>query len=143
MSPCICLGYEAVFQCIVTGGIATIWRGTAFDQCPNDRITLRHGEFNQPGYSQNCGGSGLIIGRAVSVMNGSYTSQLVVNVSQGIIGANVECASDSGSHVGTKQIQLTTGVFQSILCTFISTTLLQHPSHLQLVSHCLKSIAVT
>ena len=76
-------------------------------------IALRHSQFIQSGYSisQNCGDSGPIIGRAVSVVNDSYTSQLTVNVSQSLIGANVECTSDSGSHVGTKQILLTTGTF--------------------------------
>ena len=111
MSSCICPGYEVVFECVVTGGGATTWSGTAFEHCLSDRIALRHSQFNQSGYSvsQTCGDSGPIISRAVSVMNDSYTSQLVVNVSQSLIGVNVECADDSGSHVGTKQILLTTG----------------------------------
>jgi hypothetical protein len=45
-------------------------------------------------------------------VNDSYTSQLIVNVSQNLIGANIQCASNRGSHVGTKQI---TGTFQSII----------------------------
>ena len=72
-----------------------------------------------------CGDSGQIIGRAVSAVNDSYTSQLVVNVSQSIIGANVECArqSDGMLHIGTEQILLTTGIYIQcttivILCTF-------------------------
>ena len=112
LSSCICPGYEAVFECVVTSGGATIWSGTAFDRCSSDRITLRHNPFiNQPGYSisQNCGDSGPIIGRAVSVVNDSYTSQLIINVSQSLIGTNVDCGSDNGSHVGTKQILVTTG----------------------------------
>ena len=46
-------------------------------------------------------------------MNDSYTSHFVVNVSQSIIGANVECArqSDGMLHIGTEQILLTTGTF--------------------------------
>ena len=113
MSSCICSGYEAVFECVVTGGGATTWNGTAFEHCFSDRITLRHSQFFQSGYSnrQTCDDSGPIIGRAISVVNDSYTSQLTVNVSQSLIGANVECVSDSGSHVGTKQILLTTGTF--------------------------------
>ena len=113
LNSCICPGYEAVFECVVTGDGATVWSGTALDQCSIDTITLRHSQFiNQPGYSisQNCGDSGQIIGCAISVVNDSYTSQLTVNVSQSLIDANVECASDSGSHVGTKQIFLTTGI---------------------------------
>ena len=52
-------------------------------------------------------------------MNDSYTSQLIVNVSQSLIGANVECSSYSGSHVGIEQMLLTTGTFQSTI-TYIS-----------------------
>ena len=82
-------------------------------------IILRHdhSQFIQSGYSisQNCGDSGPIIGRAISVVNDSYTSQLIVNVSQGLIGTNVECANDSGSLAGTKQILLTIGTFQSVI----------------------------
>ena len=115
LSSCICPGYEAVFECVVTGSGATIWSGTALDQCSNDRVLLRHSEFNnQSGYSisQICGDSGPIIGRAVSAVNDSYTSQLIVNVSQSLINATVECAlSDGESQIGTKQILLTTGTF--------------------------------
>jgi hypothetical protein len=42
-------------------------------------------------------------------VNGSYVSQLIVNVSESLIGTNVECTGD------TKQILLTTGTFQSII----------------------------
>ena len=111
LGSCICPGYEVVFECVVTGDGATIWSGTAFEHCLSDRTALRHSQFNQSGYSisQTCDDSGPIISRAVSVMNDSYTSQLVVNVSQSLIGASVECARDDGSHIGTKQILLTTG----------------------------------
>ena len=114
LSSCICPGHEAVFECVVTGGGATIWSGTAFDRCSSDAsaITLRHSQFmNQSGYSlsQNCSDSASIIGRAVSVVNDSYTSQLIVNVSQSLIGANVVCATDSEPHIGTRQILVTTG----------------------------------
>ena len=84
--------------------------------CSSDGITLRHSRFNQFGYSLNetCEDSGPIIGRAISVVNDSYTSQLIVNVSQSLIGANIECSNYSGSIVGTEQILLTTGTFQSM-----------------------------
>ena len=92
LNSCICPGYEVVFECVVTGDGATIWSGTALDRCSSDRIILRHSQFNQFEYSldQTCGDSGPIIGRAVSVENDSYTSQLIVNVSQSLIGTNVK-----------------------------------------------------
>ena len=114
LSSCICPGYEAVFECVVTGGGATIWNVSAFDNCTNDRIILRHSLFNQSGYNINdtCRGSGQVIGRAVSVVNNSYISQLTINITQSLIGANVVCArqSDGTSLVGMEQIQLITGI---------------------------------
>ena len=73
LSSCICPGYEAIFECVVIGGVVTSWSGTAFDHCSSDRIVLRHSQFIQSGYSFNetCGDSGPIIGRAVSVVNDS------------------------------------------------------------------------
>ena len=113
LSSCICPGYEAVFECVVTGSGATIWSGTAFDNCTNinDRIILLHSRFNQRGYNINdtCGDGGQIIGHAVSAVNNSYISQLTINITQSLIGANIVCARQSNgeSHVGKKQIQLT------------------------------------
>ena len=116
LTSCICPGYEATFECVVTGGVVTLWSGTAFDRCSSDRIILRHSQFIQSGYSFNetCGDSGPIVGRTVLVVNDSYTSQLILNVSQSLIGANIECSNHSGSIVGTKQILPTTGTFQSM-----------------------------
>ena len=113
---CICPGYEAVFECVVTGSGATVWSGTALNQCSSElhRIILRHSQFSQPGYSisTTCDDSRRIIAHAVSEVNNSYTSLLTINVSQNSIGANIDCASlrQSGevSHIG--QILLTTGI---------------------------------
>ena len=129
MSSCICPGYEAVFECVVTGGGATIWSGTALDHCTNDRITLRHSYFNQTGYniSGPCGDSGQVIGCAISAVNDSYTSQLIINISQSLIGANIEChvaGTNSGSQIGTKQILPTTGIAKYCQSTIILCTLL-------------------
>ena len=118
LSSCICPGYEAVFECVVTGGGVTIWSGTAFDHCSQtgdgSGITLRHSEFIHTEYnsSQSCGESGPIIGRAVSIVNGSYISQLTINITQSLIGTNVDCTRKSNGtlHVGTEQILLTTGI---------------------------------
>ena len=118
LSSCICPGHEVAFECVVTGDGATIWNGRALEHCSDDRITLCHSQFNQFGYSLNetCGDSGPIIAHAVSVVNDSYTSQLIIfNVSQSLISANIECSSYSGSIVGTEQILLTTGTFQSTI----------------------------
>ena len=56
-------------------------------------------------------------------MNDSYISQLVINVSQSLIGANVECVTDGGTHVGTKQILVTTGTPNPCAAILITNTL--------------------
>ena len=94
----------------MAGGGATIWQGTALEECASGRIILRHSQFESGhNISQICGASGPVVGHAVSVVNDSYTSQLTVNVSQHLNGSTVECASDSGRQVGSRQILLPTG----------------------------------
>ena len=111
LTSCICPGYEIVFECTVAGVGGTIWHGTALEECTDGRIILRHSQF-ESGYNitQTCGASGTIIGHAVSVENDFYTSQLTINVSQHLNGSTVECASDSGRQVGSRQILHTTGM---------------------------------
>ena len=112
ITSCTCPGYEVVFECTVAGGGATIWQGTALDECAGGRIILRHSQFESGhNISQTCGASGPVVGRAVSVMNDSYTSQLTINVSQHLNGSTIECASDNGTQFGSRQILLTTGMF--------------------------------
>ena len=107
---CTCPGNDIVFECTVTGNGATVWKGTALEECANSRIVLRHSEF-ESGYSisQTCGASGPVLGRTFSVVNDSYTSQLTINVSQHLNGSTIECASDSGRQVGSRQVLITTG----------------------------------
>ena len=115
VTSCTCPGYEAVYECTVAGGGATFWLGTALEECTGGRIILRHSQF-ESGYNinQTCGASGPVVGHAVSVLNDSYTSQLTINVSQNLTGSTIECASDSGTQVGTIQILPTTGMFCSL-----------------------------
>ena len=96
----------------MTGDGATVWDGTALEECTSDRIVLRHSQF-EPGYNinQTCGASGPIVGHAISKsdVNDSYTSQLTISVSQHLNGSTIECTSDSGRQVGSSQILITTG----------------------------------
>ena len=109
ISSCTCPGHEVVFVCAVAGGGATIWQGTALEECANGRIILRHSQFESGhNINQSCGVSGPVGGRAISVVNDSYISQLTVNVSQHLNGSTIECASDNGTQVGSRQILLTT-----------------------------------
>ena len=129
ITSCTCLGYEVVYECAVAGGGATIWQGTALEECTNGRVLLRHTQFESKiNIYKTCGASGSVVGHAISVMddsysavndsssvmNGSYTSQLTINVSQHLNGSTIECASDSGRQVDSTQILLTTGI---TICT--------------------------
>ena len=85
----------------------TLWQGTALEECAGGRIILRHSQFNsEHNIRQTCGASGPVVGRAISVVNDSYTSQLTIIVSQHLNGS-IECASDSGRQVGRSQILIT------------------------------------
>ena len=118
ITTCTCPGSEAVFECTVADGGATIWQGTALEECTNSRVLLRHTQFEsgQNIINKTCGASGPVVGHAISVMNdsssavnGSYTSQLTINVSQHLNGSTIECASNNGRLVSSKQVLITTG----------------------------------
>ena len=115
ITSCTCPGYKAVYECAVAGGGATIWQGTALEECAGGRIVLRHSQF-ESGHNikRTCGTSSPVVGRTVSVVNDSYTSQLTINISQHLNGSTIECASDSERQVGSSQIILRTGMFYSL-----------------------------
>ena len=106
----MCPGCELVVECAVTSGGATYWQGTIFDGCQNERITLRHSQFNLGIVIQeSCVTGQLIISRSVSVAGASFTSQLLVNISENLSGKTIECANSSGQIVGSKQIDTVPG----------------------------------
>ena len=98
-------------ECTITGGAATVWQGTVFDDdCQNDKITLRHSQFTSGIEIQElCGARGPIVGRSVSVVDGSFTSQLLVNISENLFDRTIECANKSGQIIGSKQINAPSG----------------------------------
>ena len=105
-------GCELVIECAVTDGGATIWQGTIFNGCQNENIILRHSLFNTSGIVMHtsCGTKGPVVGRSVSVAGGSFTSQLLVNITDDLIGETIECANESGQIVGSEQIDIPSGI---------------------------------
>ena len=100
-------GCELVVECTITGRGATVWQGTIFDGCQNEKITLRHSEFTSGiVINGSCGTRQPIIGRSISVANRSFISQLLVNVSEDLMGKTIECANESGHIFGSKQIDI-------------------------------------
>ena len=83
------------------GGIATLWRGTAFD-CPLDdsEITLRHSQFASNQAFQTCN-NGDVVGRGLDVTNNCYTSQLNITVRENLNNKTVQCAfiSSEGTRI--------------------------------------------
>ena len=93
-------------ECTVTGdGAATIWQGTIFDGCLNEIVTLRHSGFiSGIMFQESCGAREPVVVRSVAVTNRSFTSQLLVNISEDLFGRTIECANKSGQIIGSKQI---------------------------------------
>ena len=60
VNDCTCPGYYSQYECTVTGGIATVWKGTVFN-CPSndDEIVLLHAHSTESAETCN---NGAIIG---------------------------------------------------------------------------------
>ena len=93
-NDCSCVGDTLTFECTVMNELQTIWGGSAFN-CGstgneiNIRISTARDEI--------CN-KGLITGRVIEREEGNYTSQLTIILSSDLIGKNIECASNNGSH---------------------------------------------
>ena len=110
ITECICQGYNATFECSVVGPGSTVWRGSGFRDCTNNRITLFHSQFT--GGTVGICNDGAIVGRSIGVENDCYTSQLNVFVSSDVIGTSVFCSYDDGLNEfdrGNLTVTLTTG----------------------------------
>ena len=96
LSDCVCPGHELRLECTIVGGIATIWRGSAFSDCETNRIVLRHSQF-ESGTASACS-NGRIIGRSINTTSDGdgikYISQLIIqlDVNGNLDGRTVECA---------------------------------------------------
>ena len=85
-----CPGDVLTTECINTGGVATVWRGTAF-QCGNGVIILQHSQFGSPHNINVTCNNVAIIAQGLEVINDSYISQLSVTVSPELNNTTVEC----------------------------------------------------
>lgn len=118
-TSCICPGYEATFECVLTGGTSTAWQGTALEECTNREIILRHSQFTS-GHVRNetCGSELKISGQVISVeseldnITYYYTSRLTINnITQHLNGSTIECfCYQQFPNSSQANIQLTTGI---------------------------------
>ena len=97
-----------VFDCSVSGGVATVWRGSIFN-CRGNQIVLRHHNFEND-VSGICN-DGDIIAYSSEVANNSYSSRLNVTVTPEMHNGTVECIQDDFNEtiVGTCTLIITTG----------------------------------
>ena len=74
------------------GGGSTIWRGSAFTNCPNNFINLCHSLFNgsERVVTGDCNDRA-IIRRSIGVVDNCYTSQLSVIVSTDLNNETIQC----------------------------------------------------
>lgn len=92
-----CLGDVLIFECSVTGGASTVWRGTVFNcSSSNNEIALLHSRFFND--SRSCNGVNIVIGQGLYVEHDQYISQLNVTINNysALIGRNITCARDDG-----------------------------------------------
>ena len=95
LRDCVCPGHELRLECTVVGEGFTIWWGSAFNNCTQKRIILRHSQFGS-GTSSVCN-NGRIIGRSINTTSDSYgikyTSQLIIQLDENgnLDGTTVEC----------------------------------------------------
>ena len=110
-----CSGQGAVFRCTVDGGVTTTWTGPALENCSDGSITLRHSQFgNGITINKTCGVTGQVIGQGISTENGSYTSNLIIEDTQRIIGSQISCTNnvDDESNITLFQIISTKGILR-------------------------------
>jgi hypothetical protein len=109
---CICPEDVVVFVCNVSGGVATVWRGSIFN-CPTsgNQILFRHNILkNEDEVSGTCN-DGDIIAYSSEVTNNKYSSRLNVTVSSEMHNGTVECIQQDFNEVsiGTCTLILATG----------------------------------
>lgn len=108
-SDCGCPGRNISYACVVTGGLITVWNGSAFFDCVGNRISLRHNQFEEAMGTCN---TGSISGYGVNNVNDVFKSRIDVNLSLQLNERTVTCSIDDGTsivHVGTRELMVTTG----------------------------------
>ena len=113
---CLCPGNDLQLWCSVTGGVNTVWTGSAItDQCNGNSITLRHSGFS--GTVRLSCNSEAVIGQNLPLLSNvsanCYTSQLLISITDDLNGTDIRCQIDNNTQpfpeVGQYIINLTKG----------------------------------
>ena len=123
-NECLCPGDVISYECTVVGNSAVnvVWKGSALmcSSTNNEIILPLHDRNNtsligRRGYYKTCNNGTISASITAIDENGTYTSQLIVNSTPGIIGKTIECAYDDGATettVGSLNISDTNGEFK-------------------------------
>ena len=105
-----CPGDVLMYQCNIVGSGNTIWTGTAFSDCSNNEIILRHSTFASGMAFGNCN-NGAISARGLGVDNNCYSSQLNVTVNSDLNNKTIRCdhSSDTVVTIRTVTLSVATG----------------------------------
>ena len=137
-SNCICPGNTLAFVCSVTGGAATVWKGSVFN-CHGNEILLRHAIGSEASGMCN---NGAVVASAIEFTNTSYISQLNVTVSPEMHNGTVECIQDSFNEtsIGSCTLTIATGknrytiVSSSNCCELIITEINSPPDDIRVTN---------
>ena len=110
---CICPGDIIAFVCSVSGGAATVWKGSIFTDCletSENEIILSHRRFEH-GITKTCNDGAIVAYSTEVTNNSSYSSQLNVTVSPEMHNGTIECIEDglNVTSVGACTLILPTG----------------------------------
>ena len=102
------------YECTVSGNGATIWKGTAFNcSLTNNELAVFHTVNFTSQRSLPCN-NGAITVHAIGAENGSYKSQVTIQVSDELNGTTVVCAYDNGTlsiEIDSAILNITTGTY--------------------------------
>ena len=105
-----CPGDILTFECTVEGGFATVWKGTVFNLCRSQEITLRPSHFNVMNGTQiviNCSNVTTVVAESIRSHNHTYTSQVSLTANCDLDGLTVECYKEEGIYeilIGRKTV---------------------------------------
>ena len=96
-SGCGCLGETLIYKCTLIGDPlgATLWTGTALNNCPSDEIVPLHRRFTEPGGTTRSCSNGATAAQSLYAQKSLYTSQLNVTITPNIAGKTIMCVYDA------------------------------------------------
>ena len=111
-SECVCPGDRILYECSLSGGGSTVWKGTLF-HCPTkfNELFFLHSRFDN--VTEYCNStSRSIAAHAIQIENHCFTSQLTFSADPGMTGSTVMCVHDKGDNstiIGSHNVTITTG----------------------------------